>query len=478
MTRPSSTSPDHVELLPSGLRARTGRGDQPRRRAVHGRRPEPRLPGARRGDELLDFAGRWGRERVPQRSPFRVGIHLRENRHGRTGRRQRLRAARRHAGLRLRRRAGLRRAHGVERQPRPLRRARRSTATVLLGGGELLLAGEVRLATGERYTSPWLYGAFGVGLDAVARRFHAHLRSRPRPVSADRPVTLNVWEAVYFDHDLERLIDLAERAAEVGVERYVLDDGWFGARRHDTRGARRLGRVAGRLARRAAPARRPRARARACSSGCGSSRRWSTPTPTSPARTRSGSWPPGAEWPVESRFQQVLNLGHPRGLRARQGRRCWRCSTSTASATSSGTTTATWSRPATQTRRRPRPACTPRPLAFYRLLDELRAAHPGLEIESCSSGGARVDLGVLERTDRVWVSDCIDPLERQHIMRWTTQLVAPEYLGSHIASGRSHTTGRVHSLSSAAAPPCSATSASSGTSRRRPTTELAELGSG
>jgi alpha-galactosidase len=62
-----------------------------------------------------------------------------------------------------------------------------------------------------------------------------------------------------------------------------------------------------------------------------------------------------------------------------------------------------------------------------------------------------VDLGVLERTDRVWVSDCIDPLDRQQMNRWTTQLVPPEMMGSHIASGRSHTTGRVHDLAFRAA---------------------------
>ena len=90
-------------------------------------------------------------------------------------------------------------------------------------------------------------------------------------------------------------------------------------------------------------------------------------------------------------------------------------------------------------------------LAFYRLVDEIKAAHPGLEIESCSSGGARVDLGVLERTDRVWVSDCIDPLERQQMHRWTTQLIPPELMGAHIASGRSHTTGREHDLNFRAA---------------------------
>jgi len=90
-------------------------------------------------------------------------------------------------------------------------------------------------------------------------------------------------------------------------------------------------------------------------------------------------------------------------------------------------------------------------LATYHLIDELKAAHPGLEIESCSSGGARVDLGILERTDRVWVSDNIDPLDRQQMNRWTTQLIPPELMGSHIASGRSHTTGRFHDISFRAA---------------------------
>jgi alpha-galactosidase len=53
-------------------------------------------------------------------------------------------------------------------------------------------------------------------------------RRAPRP---HRPVNLNVWEAVYFDHDLDRLTSLADLAARVGVERFVLDDGWFAGRR-------------------------------------------------------------------------------------------------------------------------------------------------------------------------------------------------------------------------------------------------------
>jgi alpha-galactosidase len=85
-------------------------------------------------------------------------------------------------------------------------------------------------------------------------------------------------------------------------------------------------------------------------------------------------------------------------------------------------------------------------LAVYRLLDELRARHPGVEIESCASGGGRVDLEILARTDRVWASDCIDALERQQIQRYTGLLLPPELIGAHVGSPVSHTTGRVHTL--------------------------------
>jgi alpha-galactosidase len=85
-------------------------------------------------------------------------------------------------------------------------------------------------------------------------------------------------------------------------------------------------------------------------------------------------------------------------------------------------------------------------LAVYALLDELRRRHPGLEIESCASGGGRVDLAILERTDLVWASDCNDALERQSINRWTQLLLPPELIGSHIGAARSHTTSRTHDL--------------------------------
>jgi alpha-galactosidase len=84
--------------------------------------------------------------------------------------------------------------------------------------------------------------------------------------------------------------------------------------------------------------------------------------------------------------------------------------------------------------------------AVYRLIDELRAAHPGVEIESCASGGGRVDLGILERTDRVWTSDCNDALDRVRIQRGVSYLVPPELMGAHVGPTVSHTTGRTHSV--------------------------------
>jgi alpha-galactosidase len=90
-------------------------------------------------------------------------------------------------------------------------------------------------------------------------------------------------------------------------------------------------------------------------------------------------------------------------------------------------------------------------LAVYRLLDELRARHPHVELESCSSGGGRIDFEILRRTARVWTSDCNDALERQTIQRGASMLIPPELMGAHIGPERSHTTGRRHDLAFRAA---------------------------
>jgi alpha-galactosidase len=392
--------------------------------------------------ELLDFSGRWGRERVPQRLPFPVGAHVRENRRGRTGADS---AYVLHAGV-PGFGFGKGRVYAVHTafSGNHVHVAEHAfTGVRLLGGGELLLSGEVRLEEAHTYTSPWVYGAVGDGLDEVASRFHRHLRSRARRVSSDRPVTLNVWEAVTFDHRLPRLVELAERAAKIGVERFVLDDGWFGDRRDDRAG---LGDWV--VSPDAWPdGLRPlvdRVRGLGMEFGL-----WFEPemvNADSDVARAHPEWVLSARgsWPVEARHQQVLNLAIPEAFEHVKSQMC-------AVLDEYDIDYIKWDHnrdlvEAGNQLERGRPGVSAQTRAVYRLLDELRDAYPSLEIESCSSGGSRIDLEVLERADRVWVSDNIDPLERQHMLRWTAQLVPPEYLGSHIASGRSQTTGRVHEL--------------------------------
>ncbi|WP_431218977.1 alpha-galactosidase [Leifsonia xyli] len=404
------------------------------------------LPVPPRARELLDFAGRWGKERTPQRTALTVGAHLREGRRGRTGADAATLLTAGEPGFGFARGEVWGVHVGFSGDHRHYAE-RLSAGDQVIGGGELLLPGEVVLARGESYRTPWLFAVYGDGLDDQAGRLHRHLRDRPQHPRRPRPVTLNVWEAVYFDHDLAKLTALADRAAALGVERYVLDDGWFRHRRDDHAGlgdwyvdetvwpdgltplidhVRSLGMEFG---------------------------LWFEPEMVNPDSDLARTHPEwilqtGGRLPVESRHQQVLDLGLPEAYEYVRDRMVdilanndiasikWDHNRDLVDAGSAPSG---------------RPGVHEQTLAVYRLMDELKQRFPQLEIESCSSGGARVDLGIVERTDRVWVSDCIDPLERQGMMRWTQQLLPPELLGAHIASGRSHTTHRVHTLAFRAA---------------------------
>uniref|UniRef100_UPI00286B45D5 alpha-galactosidase n=1 Tax=Pseudolysinimonas sp. TaxID=2680009 RepID=UPI00286B45D5 len=85
--------------------------------------------------------------------------------------------------------------------------------------------------------------------------------------------------------------------------------------------------------------------------------------------------------------------------------------------------------------------------AVYALIDALRERFPALAIESCASGGARVDLGMAQRVHRFWTSDTNDALDRQRIQRYSGLLMPPELLGGHVGAPRAHISGRTHDLS-------------------------------
>lgn len=431
-----------IELTPAGLvRLRAGvtnTGSTPFSvEQVHLALPVPAV-----ATELLDFTGHHLRERAPVRTAFTQGLRVRENRTGRTGYDAAYLMVAGTPGFANRagevwgvhtawsgnhRTVAERTFHGVS----------------LLGGGELLLPGEVVLGPGETYGSPWLYGAHGTGLDELSARFHRHMRSRPGHPRGPRKVVANTWEAVYFEQDLGRLSELADAAASVGAERFCLDDGWFGGRRDDRRG---LGDwyVADEVWPEGLQPLVDHVTGLGMEFGL-----WVEPemiNEDSELARAHPDWvmaPGDHRLPRPYRHQQVLDLANPEAFDHLLGRLDDLLTTYPIAYLK-------WdhNRDLLEAGHRPtgRAGVRGQTLAAYRLLDELRRRHPGVEIESCSSGGGRVDLEILERTDRVWTSDCIDALERQQIQRWTNLLIPLELMGNHIGSDHAHTTGRRHGI--------------------------------
>ena len=391
------------------------------------------LPVPARAGELLDLTGRWIGERVPQRHPWPVGTWARSGRHGRTGHDATLLLSAGTPGFGFRR-GEVWSVHVAWSGDHETLAERTPEGDCLLGGGELLAPGEVTLAAGETYEAPWLVASWSdAGLDGVSARVHDHVRhTTARPL---RKVLVNTWEAVYFDHDLAALTDLARTAAEVGVERFVLDDGWFRGRRDDHAG---LGDWT------VDPAVWPDGLGpliEAVQSLGLDFGLWVEPEMVnvdSEVVREHPDWvlQAHAARPAEWRHQQVLDLANPAAYAHVRGQLM-------ALLDEYDIAYLKWDHNRDLV---DGPGARAQTLACYALLDELRAAHPGLEIESCASGGARVDLGILARTDRVWASDTIDAVERQRIQRWTTLLVPPEMTGAHLGGPVAHTTGRSHRL--------------------------------
>jgi alpha-galactosidase len=404
------------------------------------------LPVPSHATELLGFTGRWIRELHPVRQSWGHGTVVSEDRRGTT--------SHEHPPLLFVGEPGFGEWHGEVWGVHLAWSGNHELAAECLPDGrrhiqvgELLHPGELSLDPGESYTTPDVVGVWSEsGLTRASWGFHDALRAQPGHADWARPVLLNTWEAVYFDHDEAVLRELASSAAALGVERFVLDDGWFGSRRDDTRG---LGDWE------VSPERYPNglgpliAHVRSLGMEFGI---WVEPEMVNPDSDLYRAHPDWAlatpGYPhVLGRHQLVLDLGHPdayahvaAGMHALLGGHDisfvkWDMNRNHVGGSGAGGAAGTHA----QT------------LAVYRLLDELRAAHPHVAFESCSSGGGRIDHGVLTRTQRVWTSDCNDPLERQTIQRSLSMFVPPELMGAHIGPPRAHTTGRTATLAFRAA---------------------------
>jgi alpha-galactosidase len=407
------------------------------------------MPVPERATELLDFTGKWCRERAPQRTPFGFGTHVRATHRGKPGHDSPylLVAGTPSFGFGHGEVWAMHLAWSGEQRYLAERLPEGAGAfSAVIGAGESLHSGEVILADGDRYEAPTVLFVWSdAGTDGVADRLHRRLRSRPNHPSTPRPLVLNTWEAVYFDHDLGRLTQLVKRAAEVGVERIVLDDGWFHRRREADAGLGDwfvdrdvwpggLGPFVEIV------------RSHGMQFGL-----WFEPEMINLDSELAERYPdwilgPRAGLGSSSRQQYVLDIARPEAyeyLLTRIDALVREYSIDFLKWDHNRDLLEAVSRQASGDR----PSVRRQTLALYRLLDELRERHPGLEIETCSGGGGRIDLGILDRTDRVWASDCNDPVERVQIERWTRALVPPELIGSHLGSARAHTTSRTTDLS-------------------------------
>jgi len=400
------------------------------------------LPLPDHASETMDFTGRWVKERQPQRREIQVGTWSREIREGRSGHDYTIVQLAMTADANYQRgevwSMGLQWSGNTRHVVEKLNTGRTS-----MGAGELLLPGEVILAPGEDYVAPTLVVAYSnLGIDGITDRHYRWLRARPNHPSKvrPRPLTLNVWEAVYFDHNLEKLTQLADVAQNIGVERFVLDDGWFGSRRNDLSG---LGDWV--VSKDVWPdGLKPLidvVKARGMEFGL-----WFEGEMVNPNSDLFRAHPEwilhvGNRTPPEGRFQQVVDLTHPGAYEHVLGQ-------VDAVLSEYDIAYIKWdhNRTLTDAAHLGQAAVREQTKAIYRLFDELKRRHPGLEIESCASGGGRIDLGMVEHADRFWTSDCNDALERQYIQRYTQFVIPPEMLGSHIGPTESHTTHRTHSL--------------------------------
>ena len=391
----------------------------------------PVLPLPQSDEEVIDFAGKWLSEMQPIRSPWTPGIRLREARTGRSGQE--------HPPLALFPGKGCTYGLGTARGLHYAWSGGHRMVTEELPDGRRQVqfghASGAHLAPATRFeTAELLATASDTGLNGLARQFQRDLRDRvvlwPDP-ARPRPVHYNCWEAVYFKHDLATLSDIATRAAALGAERFVLDDGWFGRRDDDTSS---LGdwQVDARKWPQGLHPLIDHVESLGMRFGL-----WVEPemvNPDSDLARAHPDWILGPADQTTGRNQMVLDLG-----RAEVRDHLFACLDALLAAHRIDYLKWDHNRllpvvDAAQT------------LGVYALLDRLRAAHPGVEIESCASGGGRIDAGILARSHRVWLSDCIDPTERLRIQADAALFLPAAITGSHVGAASAHTTGRVQPM--------------------------------
>ena len=303
-----------------------------------------------------------------------------------------------------------------------------------------------QLEPGESFTAPEvLLCCTPDGLGDLSRHYHTFLRRnicRSPFRYARRPVLINNWEATYFDFNTESICRIAEKAASLGVEMMVLDDGWFGKRDDDNTG---LGdwfvnekKLPGGL--------QPlieRVNALGMKFGL-----WVEPEMVSEDSDLYRAHPDWAlplpgRTPAMGRNQLVLDMGRPEVVDYLTQRLStllrenhieyikWDMNRNMSDVYSRALP------PERQGETAHRYM-----LGVYKLLDRLTTAFPHVLFEGCAGGGGRFDAGMLCYFPQIWCSDNTDAIERLSIQHGTSFGYPVSCMGAHVSACPNHQTGR------------------------------------
>jgi alpha-galactosidase len=298
------------------------------------------------------------------------------------------------------------------------------------------------LKPGESLETPPFYAGFSVsGFGGASRTMHRFEREQILPggsvlpggaTSRLRPVLYNSWEATTFNVDEAGQTALADKAARLGVEMFVMDDGWFGARNNDRAG---LGDWF------VNPQKFPQGLKGLIDHVNGLGMDFGLWVEPEMVNANSDLYRKHPDWVMnfpdrprsELRNQMVLNLarddvkeylfGELDKLAGEYNVRYFKWDMNR------GFSEPGWPEVAPADQRK---LWVQYDRNLYEILDRLRAKHPKLEIESCSGGGGRVDLGILQRVDEVWPSDNTEAFDRLRIQEGFTQAYAPKIMSAWV----------------------------------------------
>ncbi len=304
-----------------------------------------------------------------------------------------------------------------------------------------------RLEPGQEFSTPECLHTFSdAGLDKMSQNWHAFIRDKISPptfVDQARPTYLNSWEAAYFDVSHQVVLDLADKAKELGVEMLVLDDGWFGRRNDDTTS---LGDWFADLSKFPDGIEETARQVKAKGLKFGL---WFEPEMVN---KESDLYREHPEWLIQvpdrtlstGRYQHTLDLSQAEVVAYLFERLDSFLSTGLIDyvkwdmnrvMTEVGSTALPKARQLEVPHRYM--------LGLYDLVQRITEKHSHVLFENCASGGNRFDLGLLRYMSQGWVSDMCDPIGRLGIINGASHLFPLSTLASYIGPVPNHQNGRV-----------------------------------